>query len=663
MKTIAIIAARMGSTREPGKVMRQLGGMPMLAWVVRAAKAATGIDEVFVATTQEDRDNTIVHWCIVNGIDVWRGPEDDVLKRFYDCAKAANADVVVRLTGDCPFLDPAVISDVVLLRKHAVVDYASNVDPPTWPDGLDVECFTMAALSRAHHEATLPSDRDCLTQYITRNRHRFLCANLTCPIPNLQHERWVIDTKEDFSFAEQLIALGDLNVPSYRAILSRLEKNPKLRAINWQHRRNERFHKQRATEELPTRIFDTSKNLLTRSLKVQPYGASTYSKSVVAYGPDSPLYVTHGDGGICYDCEGNSYLDFVGALGTVILGHRNTAVDAAIRDQLDRGINFSLGTTLEIAVCERLAELPAGDNMVVLGKSGSDATTAALRIARAYTGAQHVIALPGSYHGWHDWSLGGTVRGYGIPYNAHFHVLIRDFGDVDITLGDFKIAAVIVEPDRYEAWQLRTLKAMCEKEDTLLIFDEVYTGMRYPDMLVSRYHHVHPDLTCLGKSIANGMPLSALVGSRKIMERFAPGPDDPNAFYSTTMGGECLSLAACKATLHQLYTGANEAIQRTAEYIDIVVREQTQHFGLSKKITSSNAPLNRLSFETAEMANQFRAEMAQQGVLIYSAFNCMAAHTEDDLTRLEAALYTTLKKIANGTARGYQPAPNTIMRR
>lgn len=668
MKTVAIIAARMGSTRAPGKVMRQLGDMPLIGWVVRAAMAATGIDEVYVATTEEPRDDIIVHWCNQHKIEVWRGSETDVLKRFYDCALMAEADVIVRLTGDCAFLDPDVISDVILLRKRLGVDFASNVEPPTWPDGLDVECFTMQALSAAHHEAALLSDRDCLTQFITRNSHRFSSANLRCPIPGLQDERWVLDTPEDFEFATRLceeLLSRYLWPPRYRGILGILDAKPELREINKQSKRNERFFLTRAAEELPARTFGQSSQLLHRALKVQPYGASTYSKSKVAWGGDSPLYGTHGDGGLCYDCDGNSYVDFCGALGAVILGYRNPQVDQAIRDQLDKCISLSFASDLEYRVCQCLASLPAGDNMVVLGKNGTDATTAALRIARAYTGREYVLVFAGAYHGFADWSLGDTERGYGIPPVPRR--VVCDFKHYDIALeGRLTegrlLAAVIVEPDRYPNWQLRSLQKQCQERGTLLIFDEVFTGMRYPNLLASRSEHVHPDLTCVGKSIANGMPLSALIGDRKIMERFAPG-DRTNAFYSTTMGGETLSLAACLATLDQLQAGGSEQIQRTADYIDILVRDQSHHFGLQKRITSSGAPLNRLNFDIPELANQYRHEMAQAGVLIYSAFNVMAAHSDDDLTRLEAANYQALKRIANGSATGYQVEPNKIMRR
>src|SRR6185312_2563921 len=139
MKTVAIIQARMGSIRLPGKVLADLAGKPVLAWVVRAARAASGVDDVWVATSTAAGDDIVAAWCKANGVSVHRGSENDVLDRYVGAARASGAQVVVRITADCPFLDPAVIAQTIRLRLITGGAYASNVDPPTWPDGLDCE--------------------------------------------------------------------------------------------------------------------------------------------------------------------------------------------------------------------------------------------------------------------------------------------------------------------------------------------------------------------------------------------------------------------------------------------------------------------------------------------------------------------------------------------
>ena len=177
MSVLAVIIARMGSTRLPGKVLMKLGGLPTLLWVIAAAQRAYGIDEVIVATTTEPADDAIAERCAYEEVLCYRGAEHDVLARVAAAARTiAGTTVVVRLTADCPFVDPDVIGAVVRLRKMTGAAYASNVSPRTWPDGLDVEAFTTKALFAAEAEATRPIDRECVTTWIQRNRSRFPAA-------------------------------------------------------------------------------------------------------------------------------------------------------------------------------------------------------------------------------------------------------------------------------------------------------------------------------------------------------------------------------------------------------------------------------------------------------------------------------------------------------
>src|SRR5918992_289899 len=144
----------MGSSRSAGKVLADLGGRPVLDWVVRAARAVPGVDKVAVATSDQSQDDAITTWCNARGIACHRGLETDVLSRFKLAAAAERARTVMRLTGDCPLLDPHVCGQVLALLQQTEADYASNVDPPTWPDGLDCEAFSVDALIRAFENAT-----------------------------------------------------------------------------------------------------------------------------------------------------------------------------------------------------------------------------------------------------------------------------------------------------------------------------------------------------------------------------------------------------------------------------------------------------------------------------------------------------------------------------
>ncbi|MEC8135714.1 MAG: glycosyltransferase family protein, partial [Pseudomonadota bacterium] len=221
MTTVAIIQARMTSTRFPGKVLRELDGRPLLAWVVRSADAVPGVDKVVVATSDNDTDTPIAVWCAAAEVSCFRGSEQDVLERFQKAAALESAEIILRLTADCPFLDPQVCGQVIALLKRAGADYACNTDPASWPDGLDCWAVTRETLETAGREAKRPSEREHVLSYIRHNRKQFDCVGLNCPIPGLQMERWTVDTPDDLQFVSEVARRLDSSEtpPSHLEIL------------------------------------------------------------------------------------------------------------------------------------------------------------------------------------------------------------------------------------------------------------------------------------------------------------------------------------------------------------------------------------------------------------------------------------------------------------
>jgi glutamate-1-semialdehyde 2,1-aminomutase/spore coat polysaccharide biosynthesis protein SpsF len=652
-KVVAIALARMGSSRVPGKVLRKLDDTPVLGWVINALDDVPAIDEIVLATSTNPGDDVIEDYCKENHIECFRGSEEDVLDRFYHAAVAHMADLVVRVTCDCPFIDPAVVSQVIKLREMRNVEYCSNVDPPTWPDGLDTECFTFAALEAAHKEATRPSDRNCVTQYISRNRHRFVCANLHCPLPGLQAERWVLDTEDDWKFCCE-IAKHVLPGASYIEILDVIDKNPTLRDINNVQRgkfRNERHYEQIATEPVAPRILEKSRMLYGRAMDRIPFAAQTFSKSRLQYPKDSPLFVTHGDGARIYDVDGNDYVDLVSALLPVVLGYRDPDVDTAIRHQLDQGISFSLATELEWQLSELLCKHIPCAEMVKFGKSGTDVTTAAVRLARAYTGRDSVLV--GGYHGWSDWSIAVTERSLGIPLKIKGQSHRIKYGDIsDDYVRAFKslAAAIIVEPESDPEY-LKWLREYCTKHGIVLIFDEVITGFRYDLGGAQKLWDVTPDLACFGKAMANGMPISALVGRRDIMKKMEP-PD--NIFYSGTFFGETLSIAAAIATINKIERENviahlwHQGIRLERQFLRLAIKYQ-----LTKAIKLSGTyPLLRLNFETEQVKSLFMQTMIANGVLIIASNNLTFAHKDAELTRIVTAYDAAFGAVAEAIRDG-----------
>ncbi len=230
-RAIAIIQARLGSTRLPGKVLLDLAGEPMLARVVHRVRRARRVAEVVIATTTEPRDDALERLCTERRWLCFRGSETDVLDRYYQAALAHHAEVVVRITSDCPFIDPAVIDSALAGLDLQQSAYASNTLRRTYPRGLDVEACTFAALETAHREDRNPAWREHVTQFIVRHPERFGLTNLA---HDTDHSalRWTVDTPEDFAFAEKVYAHFRRDDFAWEEVLPVLAAHPEWSEIN-----------------------------------------------------------------------------------------------------------------------------------------------------------------------------------------------------------------------------------------------------------------------------------------------------------------------------------------------------------------------------------------------------------------------------------------------
>lgn len=231
MKTIAIIQARMGSTRLPGKVLKHLAGDTVLGHVVRRVRLAKRLDGICIATTESPADEPIVAEAARLGVGCWRGSEQDVLDRYFGAAQASGADVIVRVTSDCPLFDGALL-DEMLAAFPAIrgLDYLSNVQVRCYPRGLDAEIFTFAALTRAHREATRQHEREHVTPYFYQHPELFR-VNTFLGTEDLSAHRWTLDTPEDWQFVEAVhAALGaDFTTAD---VLKLLKAKPELAKLN-----------------------------------------------------------------------------------------------------------------------------------------------------------------------------------------------------------------------------------------------------------------------------------------------------------------------------------------------------------------------------------------------------------------------------------------------
>ena len=386
------------------------------------------------------------------------------------------------------------------------------------------------------------------------------------------------------------------------------------------------------------RLFVRSNELYERAVKTIPLASQTFSKSAMNFPSGAtPLFFEKGQGAYVWDYDGNQYIDYMSALMPIILGYRDPDVDEAIRNQLESGIIFSLPSNLEIKLSEKLIELIPSAEMVRFGKNGSDVTSAAIRLARAYTGRDRVTVC--GYHGWHDWYIGSTSRNLGVPKIVQDLSSTFIFNDSDSLESLFKsdpngYAAVILEPAGTHAPEksfLERVRELCNQYGVILIFDEIVTGFRVDMGGAQRKYGVTPDLATFGKAMANGMPISTIVGKRKIMKLM----DD--IFFSGTFAGETLSLAAALATITKLEKiNAPEVFERIGKTIRDAVQSIITGFELDGIVSLEGENWwPRIVVEAygknsqIEMTTLLRQELIEQGIFMGGSFNLSIAHNDE----------------------------------
>ena len=381
--------------------------------------------------------------------------------------------------------------------------------------------------------------------------------------------------------------------------------------------------------------YEKSEAFLERALKSVPLGSQTFSKSKtqLPYGV-SPYFASHGDGAYLYDVDGNRYIDFVNSLASITLGYNDPDVIQAVSDQLKKGTIFSLANELEFIVAEKIIDMVPCAEKVRFGKNGSDATAGAIRLARAFTGRDHVLVC--GYHGWQDWYIGTTARNKGVPKATQDLSHNFQYNNIDSLRDLFakynnQVAAVILEPANISPPTdnfFEKVKEETHKHGAVLIFDETITGFRYANGGAQEYFNVIPDLATFGKGLANGYPVSAVAGRSDIMKLME------EVFFSFTFGGELLSLAAANATLDKLKDGSViQKITFTGEYLmqklQALIDQQNLNdiFGVQGLPMWSFFQIKENSFASPwELKTLLLQEFFKQGIFTIGTHNLSFSH-------------------------------------
>ncbi|HIL26305.1 MAG TPA: aminotransferase class III-fold pyridoxal phosphate-dependent enzyme [Nitrospinaceae bacterium] len=388
-------------------------------------------------------------------------------------------------------------------------------------------------------------------------------------------------------------------------------------------------------------MYKESEQLLERALRSIPLASQTFSKSLTQYPRGiSPFFIEKGKGAKVWDVDGNEYIDFVNSLAAVTLGYCDKDVDKAVQAQMKNGITFSLPHRLEMEVAEKLIEIIPCAEKVRFAKNGTDATSAAIRIARAYTGQEHIAVC--GYHGWQDWYIGSTTRDLGVPKAVKELTHKFEYNNIDSLEKIFQeqeLACVIMEPMNIEYPKdnfLKKVKEMTHKNNALLILDEIVTGFRYSLGGAQELFDVIPDLATFGKGMANGYPLSAVVGSNEVMQKVE------DIFFSGTFGGETLSLSAASRIIDKY---KKEQVTGYFSEVGTYLLEQLNQLINDKNLgdifwTSGHPSWSFLhikeqeEYGVFEVKTFFLQEMFKRGMLTLGSHNISFSHTKEIVNQL-----------------------------
>jgi glutamate-1-semialdehyde 2,1-aminomutase len=412
----------------------------------------------------------------------------------------------------------------------------------------------------------------------------------------------------------------------------------------------------------PIRDFKKSHEISKRFHDLVPGASHTYSKGEDQFPFLSPHIMSHADGAYCWDIDGNKFIDWAMGNRVFILGHNNQVVNEAVKRQIDKGLNFTRPGILEYELAEYLTSLLPVAEMVKFGKNGSDVTTAAIKLARAYTGREYVaVCKQHPFFSIHDWFIGTTPCDNGIPESEKKYTLSFDYNCIESVKELFathpsKVACLILEPVKNDEPKnnfLVELKKVCEKEGAVLIFDEMICGVRFDIKGAQHLYGVYPDLATFGKCISNGYSFSLLAGKKEIMELGGIKHDKKRTFLlSQTHGSETVGLVACRATLEECQrVDVNKHIWGIGKKLKIEFNELSKLEGVEDFVRIIGFDCNPQILCTKEngiywpeLTTCFHEELISYGILI-PWITITYSHTELELKITLEALQKGMQKV------------------
>ncbi len=655
MKIAAIVQARMGSSRFPGKVMKLIQDTPMIEILIKRLSKSKLINQIIVATSINDENTPLVNHLESLNIECEIGSEEDVLSRYYNAAKKNQVDVVVRITGDCPLVDADLVDRCIREFVDKDVSYVSNVSPCTFPDGLDVEVFSFEALEDAYLKNTHSTEKEHVTPYII-NSDNYKKSNIKHS-RDLSKSRWTVDEVLDFEVIKEVFNYFSPNVYfSWEEVVKLEAENPDIFSKNKNIKRNDGAN------------MGKGQKLWKRAKNIIPGGNMLLSKRSEMFLPDKwPSYFSKSKGCEVWDLDDNKFIDMtIMGVGTNTLGYGHPEVDEAVLKNINNGNMSTLNCPEEVQLAEKLVDMHSWAEMVRFARSGGEANAIAIRIARAASGKDNVAVC--GYHGWHDWYLSANLSGddnleshllpglmpNGVPKNLQgtvFPFLYNDFESLKSIVDSNDIGVIKMEVTRNTGPEdnfLKKVRDLADSKNIVLIFDECTSGFRETFGGIHMKFDVEPDMAMFGKTMGNGYGITAVVGKKEIMESAQA------SFISSTFWTERIGPTAALKTLEVM-----ENIQSWKIITDIgkSIREKLKDLAFANDldITFSGIPaLTTFSFNSdndLEYKTLITQEMLKKNFLATNAIYTCINHTPnviDDFILALDPIFKDIKECENG---------------
>ncbi len=525
-KIFSIVQARVESTRLRGKVLKKIKGKNSILILLNRLSKCKEIEKIIVAIPKSKENIYLKKVLIKNNFEVFEGSQNDVLKRYFECARKFSAKHILRITGDCPLIDPRLVDKILKVYKKNNFDYVSNVQKRSFPDGMDTEVFSFKKLQEANKILNSKTDREHVTKYFLRS-NKIKKYNFSQK-KNYSNIRITLDTKYDFQLINKIFNYFDNFNFSLNDIIKFYSKNTQL------------FNKyKKLSEQINSQKLDEGQKIWHEAKKFIAGGNMLFSKRPDAFLPNRwPSYFKKTKGCYIIGVDGKKYTDLsIMGIGTNLLGYSNNKIDNTVAKVVKQGNMSTLNCTEEVDLAKKLIELHPWAGKVRLARSGGEANAISIRLARAYT-RKHKVAFCG-YHGWHDWYLaanlknkdnlnehllsglktGGVnknLKGSAIPFRYNDFKGLQKIIRKNPDIGIIKMEVIRSEPPKNNF--LQKVRKLADKKKIVLIFDECTSGFRQALGGIHKIYKVNPDIMMLGKAMGNGYAITAVVGKNDIMD-------------------------------------------------------------------------------------------------------------------------------------------------